>query len=82
MKLYLFSLAAGLLVGVIYHLIGVRSPVPPAVALIGLLGILLGEQIVPYARDLAFKAKQAGAMHSECTIDNPANEPGNDERPR
>ncbi len=45
MKAYVMSLAAGLMVGVIYSLINVRSPAPPAVALIGLLGILVGEQI-------------------------------------
>lgn len=43
MKLYLMSLGAGLLVGVIYGLLNVRSPAPPAIALIGLLGILVGE---------------------------------------
>ena len=50
MKVYVISLAAGLLVGLIYSLLQVRSPAPPAVALIGLLGILLGEQIIPLAR--------------------------------
>lgn len=52
MKLYIASLGAGLLVGVIYALLNVRSPAPPVVALIGLLGILLGEQIPPLARQL------------------------------
>lgn len=52
MKVYIISLAAGLLVGVIYALLGVRSPAPPAIALIGLLGILAGEQAVPIARRL------------------------------
>lgn len=50
MKLYLISLAVGLLVGVIYALLDVRSPAPPVIALIGLLGILLGEQMVPIAK--------------------------------
>ncbi len=50
MKIYLISLAAGLLVGVVYGLIQVRSPAPPVVALVGLLGILLGEQAVPIAK--------------------------------
>lgn len=50
MKLYLLSLGAGLLVGVIYALLNVRSPAPPVVALIGLLGILLGEQAVMLAK--------------------------------
>lgn len=52
MKLYLVSLAAGLLVGIVYSLINVRSPAPPVVALVGLFGILVGEQIVPVARHL------------------------------
>lgn len=41
MKLYLMSLSAGLLVGIIYALIDVRSPAPPIIALVGLLGILV-----------------------------------------
>jgi XapX domain-containing protein len=49
MKLYLVSLGAGILVGLIYGLLHVRSPAPPVVALIGLLGMLIGEQIVPIA---------------------------------
>lgn len=50
MKVYLLSLGAGLLVGVIYSLLNVRSPAPPVIALVGLLGILIGEQSVPLAR--------------------------------
>jgi XapX domain-containing protein len=45
MKPYLLSLAAGLLVGLVYSLVRVRSPAPPVIALVGLLGILAGEQI-------------------------------------
>lgn len=52
MKLYVISLAAGLLVGVIYALLQVRSPAPPLVALVGLLGILCGEQLPPLVKDL------------------------------
>jgi len=52
MKPYLAALGAGLLVGIVYSLLGVRSPAPPVVALVGLLGILLGEQIVPLAKRL------------------------------
>ena len=47
MKPYVIALAAGLLVGVIYGMLNVRSPAPPVIALVGLLGILLGEQAVP-----------------------------------
>ena len=52
MKLYLVSLGAGLLVGLIYSLLDVRSPAPPVVALVGLLGILVGEQIIPVSKQL------------------------------
>lgn len=52
MKLYVLSLGAGLLVGVIYSMLSVRSPAPPLVALIGLLGILIGEQIIPVSKQL------------------------------
>lgn len=50
MKLYLVSLGCGLLVGLIYSLLHVRSPAPPVVALVGLLGMLIGEQAVPLYR--------------------------------
>jgi XapX domain-containing protein len=53
MKTYLVSLALGLLVGVIYAVFQVRSPAPPVIALVGLLGILLGEQIPPLVRQMA-----------------------------
>jgi XapX domain-containing protein len=59
-KPYLISLAAGILVGGIYSLISVRSPAPPAIALIGLLGILLGEQVVLLIRQ-AFGTTPASA---------------------
>jgi XapX domain-containing protein len=52
MKMYALSLAAGLLVGVVYSLLSVRSPAPPLVALIGLLGILVGEQVIPIGKHL------------------------------
>ena len=48
MRVYLLSLGAGLLVGIIYSLLNVRSPAPPVVALAGLFGILIGEQIAKH----------------------------------
>ena len=50
MKPYLVALAVGLLIGVIYGVLNVRSPAPPVVALVGLLGILAGEQAVPHIK--------------------------------
>lgn len=59
MKIYLLSLGAGLLVGIVYSLLNVRSPAPPVIALIGLLGILVGEQIIPLAKTLWSKEPAA-----------------------
>lgn len=39
------SLAAGVLIGLLYALLKVRSPAPPALALVGLLGMLAGERL-------------------------------------
>lgn len=51
-KPYLLALGVGFLVGIIYSMLGVRSPAPPVVALVGLLGILVGEQLPPLAKRL------------------------------
>jgi XapX domain-containing protein len=52
MKPYLVSLAVGAIVGVIYGLLRVKSPAPPTVALIGLFGILAGEQLITLIRNM------------------------------
>jgi XapX domain-containing protein len=65
MKPYLISLAAGLLVGVVYHLLGVRSPAPPVIALVGLMGILLGEQAFPVAKRLFERPELTAPAASE-----------------
>ena len=44
MKALLISFVVGLFVGVVYGVIRVKSPAPPIVALLGLLGMVLGEQ--------------------------------------
>jgi XapX domain-containing protein len=44
MKVLFLSFVVGLGVGVLYGLIRVKSPAPPIVALLGLLGMVLGEQ--------------------------------------
>ena len=58
-KPYLLSLGAGILVGVIYALLRVRSPAPPIIALLGLLGILIGEQIPPFVKHVLGKDTSA-----------------------
>ena len=45
MKGLLLSFVVGLGVGVLYGLIRVKSPAPPIIALLGLLGMVLGEQL-------------------------------------
>ena len=47
---YLVSLVMGLAVGAAYGLAHVRSPAPPLIALIGLLGMVLGEQAIKMAK--------------------------------
>jgi len=67
MKLYLVSFGAGILVGIIYALLQVRSPAPPAIALIGLLGMLVGEQVVPTVkRVIAGEPVTVAWFRSEC----------------
>ncbi len=50
MKPYLISLAVGLAVSLIYSFLGVRSPAPPAVALIGLPGEQAGNAATRWMR--------------------------------
>jgi XapX domain-containing protein len=45
MKVLFISFAVGLFVGILYGVIRVKSPAPPIVALLGLLGMVLGEQM-------------------------------------
>jgi XapX domain-containing protein len=45
MKGLFLSFVVGLGVGAIYALVRVKSPAPPIIALLGLLGMVLGEQL-------------------------------------
>ena len=83
MTTYLLSLGAGLVAGVVYSLLGVRSPAPPVVALIGLLGILLGEQLVPVARRLlAGHSLSTAVWHAGCAQHLFGSLPGRGSAPR
>ncbi len=66
MKPYLLSLGIGLLVGVLYGMMGVRSPAPPVIALMGLLGMLVGEQAVPVVRRLIAREPVLPYVRTEC----------------
>ncbi|MBD9659150.1 MULTISPECIES: XapX domain-containing protein [Pantoea] len=52
LKTYAISLSVGILVGIIYAVIDVNSPAPPVIALLGLFGMLVGEQIIPLCKRL------------------------------
>lgn len=65
MNAYVVSFLAGVLVGVVYFVLGVRSPAPPIIALIGLLGMVVGEAAAPRVRSL-FVTK----THSETVTPN------------
>ncbi|WP_111932162.1 DUF1427 family protein [Paraburkholderia bryophila] len=56
MKPYILSLLGGVLAGAIYSLLRVRSPAPPMIALVGLLGIVIGTQIIPTGRQFMANA--------------------------
>jgi XapX domain-containing protein len=67
MRPYLLSVGAGILVGIVYSLLNVRSPAPPVIALVGLLGILAGEQVVPLVkRLLSSEPISTGWLQREC----------------
>jgi XapX domain-containing protein len=66
MKPYLVALAIGLLVGALYSLLGTRSPAPPMIALLGLLGMLLGEQATVLARRALHGQEVALFWKTEC----------------
>lgn len=67
MKIYVVSLAAGILVGLIYAILQVRSPAPPAIALVGLLGILIGEQAGPVLKKMLVREPITAAwLRTEC----------------
>jgi XapX domain-containing protein len=56
MKAWFISRAVGVLVGLLYSVVNVKSPAPPTIALVGLLGMLAGEHAITFARRLATHA--------------------------
>ncbi len=74
---YAISLAVGLGVGIVYGLLTVRSPAPPIIALLGLLGMLAGEAAVQWLRGHSDAASQALHMKSFAV----AKKPDGDEPP-
>jgi XapX domain-containing protein len=62
MKMLLISFVVGLGVGVLYGLIRVKSPAPPIVALVGLLGMVLGEPIGTWVHTRKVDVSQAASV--------------------
>ena len=61
MKVLFLSFVVGLGVGVLYGLIRVKSPAPPIVALLGLLGMVLGEQLGVWVHTKRLDVQRAAA---------------------
>jgi XapX domain-containing protein len=62
MKVLFLSFVVGLGVGVLYGLIRVKSPAPPIVALLGLLGMVLGEQLGMWIQTKKLDVARAAAV--------------------
>lgn len=67
MKIYIVSLAVGILVGLLYGGLNVRSPAPPVAALVGLFGMLMGEQMISYGKQ--FVANRSAESHQMTVTD-------------
>jgi XapX domain-containing protein len=65
-KAYAISLAIGVLVGGLYALLNTRSPAPPIIALLGLLGMLAGESLVSWAKNrMTLSDAAAHCLHNK-----------------
>jgi XapX domain-containing protein len=62
MKVLFVSFIVGLGVGALYGLIRVKSPAPPIVALLGLLGMVLGEQLGIWIQTKKLDVPRAAAV--------------------
>ncbi|MEM8553092.1 MAG: DUF1427 family protein [Pseudomonadota bacterium] len=68
-KPYAISLVIGLGVGALYALLNTRSPAPPIIALLGLLGMLLGETLVSWAKSrVTAQAAAAECLHAKTFV--------------
>ena len=62
MKISFISFAVGLGIGILYGLIRVKSPAPPIIALLGLLGMVLGEQLGIWVHTKNVNVSQAASV--------------------
>jgi XapX domain-containing protein len=79
MRILFISFVAGLGVGILYGLIRVKSPAPPIIALLGLLGMVIGEQLGTWVHTRNANVSQAA---STCLVgqrfDHPLGSEGHD----
>jgi XapX domain-containing protein len=68
MKVLFLSFVVGLGVGTLYGLIRVKSPAPPIVALLGLLGMVLGEQFGTWIHTKKLDVSRAASV---CLVGEP-----------
>ena len=68
MKGLFLSFVVGLGVGVIYALVRVKSPAPPIIALLGLLGMVIGEQVGTWIQTKKLDVARAA---SACLVGEP-----------
>jgi XapX domain-containing protein len=79
MKVLFLSFIVGLGVGAIYGLIRVKSPAPPIVALLGLLGMVIGEQLGIWVHTKKLDVSRAA---STCLVGEPYDRPHLSETPQ
>jgi XapX domain-containing protein len=68
MKGLFVSFVVGLGVGAIYGLLRVKSPAPPIIALLGLLGMVIGEQVGTWIQTKKLDVTRAA---SACLVGQP-----------
>jgi XapX domain-containing protein len=78
MRVLLISFVVGLGVGILYGLIRVKSPAPPIVALLGLLGMVLGEQLGTWVHTKKMDVSRAASV---CLIGERYDRPHRSEAP-
>ena len=63
MKGLFLSLVVGVGVGALYGLLRVKSPAPPIIALLGLLGMVLGEHLAVWMQTKQVDVARAASVH-------------------
>ena len=79
MKGLFVSFVVGLGVGAIYGLLRVKSPAPPIIALLGLLGMVVGEQLGTWMQTKKIDVTRAA---SACLVGEPYDRPHPSEEPK